>query len=85
MKWNRILNMLFFHESWDIMVIKNDGSHSFPDNTLDILRRSTAQRLKKKFTFQADPFLLEKEDKLYIFMRHLIFATQGYSEMPYPG
>lgn len=76
MKWNRILNMLFFHESWDIMVIKNDGSHSFPDNTLDILRRSTAQRLKKKFTFQADPFLLEKEDKLYIFMRHLIFATQ---------
>lgn len=43
MKWNRILNMLFFHESWDIMVIKNDGSHSFPDNTLDILRRSTAQ------------------------------------------
>lgn len=75
MKWNRILNMLFFHESWDIMVIKNDGSHSFPDNTLDILRRSTAQRLKKKFTFQADPFLLEKEDKLYIFYEAFNFRN----------
>ena len=46
-----------------------------PDNTLDILRRSTAQRLKKKFTFQADPFLLEKEDKLYIFYEAFNFRN----------
>ncbi|MGE9804929.1 glucosamine inositolphosphorylceramide transferase family protein, partial [Escherichia coli] len=49
-KIKRIMNMLFYHESWDIMLIKDNGTHLFPDNTLEILSKSTAQRLKKKYT-----------------------------------
>lgn len=42
----RIINMLFYHESWDIMIIKDHGTHLFPDNTLEILNKSAAQQLK---------------------------------------
>ena len=66
-KLKRIINMLFYHESWDIMIVKDHDSHLFPDNTLEILSNSVAQQLEKKFTFQADPFLIEKDDKLYVF------------------
>lgn len=68
--------MLFYHESWDIMLIKDNGTHLFPDNTLEILNKSAAQQLKKKYTFQADPFLIEKDDKLYVFMKLLASATR---------
>jgi hypothetical protein len=34
-KIKRIMNI--YHESWDIMIIKDNGTHLFPDNTLEIL------------------------------------------------
>ncbi|MGS0638358.1 glucosamine inositolphosphorylceramide transferase family protein [Citrobacter sp. VF227] len=74
-KIKRIINMLFYHESWDIMIIKDHGIHFFPDNTLEILNKSTAQQLKKKYTFQADPFLIEKDDKLYVFYEAFSFRN----------
>ena len=75
-KIKRIMDKLFYHESWDIMLIKDNGTHSFPDNTLEILSKSTAQQLKKKYTFQADPFLIEKGDNCMFSMKLLAFATQ---------
>ncbi|HGY5133320.1 MAG: hypothetical protein E6997_05430 [Citrobacter sp.] len=74
-KIKRIINMLFYHESWDIMIIKDHGTHSFPNNTLDILSKSAAQQLKKKYTFQADPFLIEKDDKLFVFYEAFSFRN----------
>ncbi|HGV0304327.1 TPA: hypothetical protein ACNFRT_004031 [Citrobacter freundii] len=74
-KIKRIINMLFYHESWDIMIIKDHGTHLFPDNTLEILNKSAAQQLKKKYTFQADPFLIEKDDKLYVFYEAFSFRN----------
>ena len=74
-KIKRIMDKLFYHESWDIMLIKDNGTHLFPDNTLEILSKSTAQQLKKKYTFQADPFLIEKDDKLYVFYEALSFRN----------
>ncbi|HCR4046075.1 TPA: hypothetical protein OOF41_004307 [Citrobacter freundii] len=74
-KIKRIINMLFYHESWDIMIIKDNGTHLFPDNTLEILNKSAAQQLKKKYTFQADPFLIEKDDKLYVFYEAFSFRN----------
>lgn len=74
-KIKRIIKALFYHESWDIMIIKDHGSHSFPDNTLEILSTSAAQQLKKKYTFQADPFIIEKDDKLYVFYEAFSFRT----------
>lgn len=77
-KNNRLINMLFFHESWDIMILKNNGSHTFPTNTLEILNRTRAQQLKKKYTFQADPFIIEKDNKVYVFYEALSFRnSQG--------
>ncbi|OAT26584.1 hypothetical protein M976_02745 [Buttiauxella ferragutiae ATCC 51602] len=73
-KNNKLIKKLFFHESWDIMIIKND-THSFPDNTLDILSNSKAQLLNKKYTFQADPFIIEKDDKLYVFYEAFSFLN----------
>lgn len=74
-KIKKIINMIFYHESWDIMLIKDNGTHLFPDNTLEILSKSTAQQLKKKYTFQADPFLIEKDDKLYVFYEAFSFRN----------
>lgn len=74
-KMKRIINMLFYHESWDIMIIKDHGTHLFPDNTTEILNKSAAQQLKKKYTFQADPFLIEKDDKLYVFYEAFSFRN----------
>ncbi|MGI3451668.1 hypothetical protein C3433_06860 [Citrobacter freundii] len=74
-KLQRIINMLFYHESWDIMIVKDHGSHLFPDNTLEILSNSVAQQLKKKYTFQADPFIIEKDDKLYVFYEAFSFRN----------
>jgi hypothetical protein len=51
-KIKRIMNMLFYHESWDIMLIKDNGTHLFPDNTLEILSKSTAQQLKRNIHFR---------------------------------
>jgi hypothetical protein len=73
-KNNKLIRKLFFHESWDIMIIKNN-SHSFPENTLDILNNSKAQLLNKRYTFQADPFIIEKDDKLYIFYEAFSFLN----------
>lgn len=73
-KNNKLIKKLFFHESWDIMIIK-DNTHSFPDNTLDILNNSKAQLLNKKYTFQADPFIIEKEDKLFVFYEAFSFLN----------
>lgn len=73
-KNNKLIRKLFFHESWDIMIIKNNA-HSFPENTLDILNNSQAKLLKKKYTFQADPFIIEKDNKLYLFYEALSFLN----------
>lgn len=74
-KYKKIINMLFYHESWDIMIIKDNGTHSFPCNTLDILSHTPAQQLKKKYTFQADPFIIERDNKIYIFYEALSFRN----------
>ena len=74
-KIKRIIKMLFYHESWDIMILKDHGSHLFPDNTLEILSKTAAQQLKKKYTFQADPFIIEKADKLYVFYEAFSFRN----------
>lgn len=74
-KKNRIIKKLFFHESWDIMVIKSKGEHTFPENTLEILSNAKAQLLKKKYTFQADPFIIDKDDRLYIFYEAFSFLN----------
>ena len=74
-KIKRMIKMLFYHESWDIMILKDHGSHLFPDNTLEILSKTTAQQLKKKYTFQADPFIVEKADKLYVFYEAFSFRN----------
>ncbi|OAT32236.1 hypothetical protein M975_2128 [Buttiauxella brennerae ATCC 51605] len=71
---NKIIKKLFFHESWDIMIVKSHV-HLFPENTLDILNNSKAQLLNKKYTFQADPFIIEKDDKLYVFYEALSFLN----------
>lgn len=74
-KNNRIIKKLFFHESWDIMVINSNGQHVFPDNTLDILTNSKAQQLHKKYIFQADPFIIDKDDRLYVFYEAFSFLN----------
>ncbi|MCL5520490.1 hypothetical protein M5Y73_19900 [Citrobacter cronae] len=74
-KIKKIIKTFFYHESWDIMILKDHGSHLFPDNTLEILSKTTAQQLKKKYTFQADPFIVEKADKLYIFYEAFSFRN----------
>ncbi|HGW6104034.1 TPA: hypothetical protein ACNIQM_002179 [Citrobacter werkmanii] len=74
-KIKRMIKMLFYHESWDIMILKDHGSHLFPDNTLEILSKTAAQQLKKKYTFQADPFIIEKADKLYVFYEAFNFRN----------
>ncbi|HFS5790100.1 TPA: hypothetical protein ACH1J3_001608 [Citrobacter werkmanii] len=74
-KIKRMIKMLFYHESWDIMILKDHGSHLFPDNTLEILSKTAAQQLKKKYTFQADPFIIEKADKLYVFYEAFSFRN----------
>lgn len=70
-----MIKILFYHESWDIMILKDHGSHLFPDNTLEILSKTAAQQLKKKYTFQADPFIIEKADKLYVFYEAFSFRN----------
>ncbi len=57
------------------MILKDHGSHLFPDNTLEILSKTAAQQLKKKYTFQADPFIIEKADKLYVFYEAFSFRN----------
>ena len=74
-KIKKIIKTFFYHESWDIMILKDHGSHLFPDNTLEILSKTTAQQLKKKYTFQADPFIIEKADKLYVFYEAFSFRN----------
>jgi hypothetical protein len=74
-KIKRMIKMFFYHESWDIMILKDHGSHLFPDNTLEILSKTAAQQLKKKYTFQADPFIIEKDDKLYVFYEAFSFRN----------
>ena len=74
-KNNRLINMLLFHESWDIMIIKHDGSHAFPSNTLDILNNGAGQKIKKKYTFQADPFIIERNNKVYLFYEAMSFLN----------
>lgn len=74
-KIKKIIKTFFYHESWDIMILKDHGSHLFPDNTLEILSKTTAQQLKKKYTFQADPFIVEKADKLYVFYEAFSFRN----------
>ncbi|WP_424961813.1 glucosamine inositolphosphorylceramide transferase family protein [Leclercia adecarboxylata] len=74
-KNNRIIKKLFFHESWDIMIINSNGQHVFPDNTLDILKNSKAQQLHKKYIFQADPFIIDKDDRLYVFYEAFSFLN----------
>lgn len=74
-KIKKIIKTFFYHESWDIMILKNHGSHLFPDNTLEILSKTTAQQLTKKYTFQADPFIVEKADKLYVFYEAFSFRN----------
>ncbi|MBJ3592523.1 hypothetical protein JGC56_15500 [Salmonella enterica subsp. enterica serovar Saintpaul] len=74
-KIKRMIKILFYHESWDIMILKDDGLHSFPDNTLEILSQTAARQLKKKYTFQADPFIIEKDDKLYVFYEAFSFRN----------
>lgn len=74
-KIKRMIKMFFYHESWDIMILKDHGSHLFPDNTLEILSKTAAQQLKKKYTFQADPFIIEKADKLYVFYEAFSFRN----------
>lgn len=74
-KINRIIKKLFYHESWDIMVIKSKDEHTFPENTLEILNNAKAQQLYKKYTFQADPFIIEKDDKLYVFYEAFSFLN----------
>lgn len=74
-KIKKIIKTFFYHESWDIMILKDHGSHLFPDNTLEILSKTTAQQLTKKYTFQADPFIVEKADKLYVFYEAFSFLN----------
>lgn len=74
-KIKKIIKTFFYHESWDIMILQDHGSHLFPDNTLEILSKTTAQQLKKKYTFQADPFIVEKADKLYVFYEAFSFRN----------
>lgn len=57
------------------MIIKDHGTHLFPDNTLEILNKSAAQQLKKKYTFQADPFLLKRRQTV-CFYEALASATR---------
>lgn len=74
-KNNRIIKKLFFHESWDIMVINSHGQHVFPENTLDILCNAKARQLDKKYIFQADPFIIDKGERLYVFYEAFSFLT----------
>lgn len=74
-KNNRLIKKLFFHESWDIMVVNSHGRHVFPENTLDILCNTKAQQLDKKYIFQADPFIIDKGDLLYVFYEAFSFLN----------
>ncbi|HIC2038120.1 hypothetical protein ABG794_01610 [Enterobacter soli] len=77
-KAKRLIKSLFFHETWDILIAKNNRSHAFPANTLDILSHARTKQLKKKYTFQADPFIIEKDDKVYVFYEAMNFRdSQG--------
>lgn len=75
-KIKRIINMLFYHESWDIMIIKDHGTHLFPDNTLEILNKSAAQQLKRNIRFRPILFLLKKTTNCMFFMKLLASATR---------
>lgn len=69
-KNNRLINMLFFHESWDTVIIKNDGPHTFPTNTLDILTNTKGQQLKKNIPSRPILSLLKGTIKCMFFMKH---------------
>ncbi|MCU6667225.1 hypothetical protein M8013_00420 [Enterobacteriaceae bacterium H4N4] len=74
-KNNKLIKKLFFHESWDIMVINSKGQHVFPQNTLEILSNAKAQQLDKKYIFQADPFIIDKGENLYVFYEAFSFLN----------
>ncbi|WP_391591478.1 glucosamine inositolphosphorylceramide transferase family protein [Yersinia rohdei] len=74
-KINITIKNLFYHETWNTMVIKNKGEHIFPENTLEILSNTKAQPLNKKYTFQADPFIIDKDNHLYIFYEAFSFRN----------
>ncbi|EGT5658114.1 hypothetical protein JD793_004300 [Citrobacter braakii] len=74
-KGRKLINMLFYHETWNIMIIKNHSAHEFPVNTLDILNKTIPKQLKKIYTFQADPFIIEKNNKVYIFYEAFRFRN----------
>ncbi|MEG1210278.1 MAG: hypothetical protein RSE29_04060 [Leclercia sp.] len=57
------------------MVINSHGQHVFPENTLDILCHAKAQQLDKKYIFQADPFIIDKGDLLYVFYEAFSFVN----------
>lgn len=57
------------------MVINSKDEHSFPQNTLEIIKNAKAQKLNKKYTFQADPFIIDKDDHLYVFYEAFSFLN----------
>ncbi|VDY63137.1 hypothetical protein [Shimwellia blattae] len=73
--FQRIIKKTLFHEIWDIMVVKSPEPHHFPHNTLDIIKKTNAVKLTKKYAFQADPFIIARNNKLYIFYEAFNFIT----------
>lgn len=69
-KIKKIIKTFFYHESWDIMILKDHGSHLFPDNTLEILSKTTAQQLKKRnIRFRPTLLLLKRPINCMFFMK----------------
>lgn len=74
-KCRKLVNVMFFHESWDIMIERNSISHDFPTNTLSMLTSTTFQQLNRIYTFQADPFIIEKDNNVYVFYEAFNFRN----------
>lgn len=68
-----LIDKLFYHESWNIVIAKSRHKHIFPANTLETLTKSRLHQLEKKYTFQADPFIFEKNNQLYVFYESFNF------------
>ncbi|HAE79397.1 hypothetical protein JC794_20230 [Morganella morganii] len=63
------IKKLFFIEEWNIGVIKCNDINPF--NIKNELKTKKITWIKKKYNVQADPFIYEADDKIYIFYEAL--------------
>lgn len=66
----RIINKLFYYDKWNIGIARRNKNLSFTDFN-ELANRDSFHWLSEKYDFQADPFIIELDSKIYIFYEAL--------------